>query len=267
MRLTAVLAITCLVALAFAGCSGKDKDGGATSSSSSSSRSSSSATSSSSSHSSTGTTTSSSSSTSTGPSNSPPTGSISAVTNGTLAAFTLNGTDPDGDALSWTLAFGDGNSTNGTTLPATASHNYTAGGNFTANFTVSDGRHTAAYNVTVAVGAGATATQDFAGSWGKGYNPACASDTLPYDAAPDTFAEAAAVAGTWNKPFAVEFASGAAQDHLLFLGADGKVLLHVTVGLPATSWAAQGTVPANTATLAFYGCGGLPGEDVTYHAG
>jgi hypothetical protein len=160
MRITAVLAIACLLALAFAGCSGKDKDGGTTSSSSSSSsRSSTSATSSSSSHSSTGTTTGSSSSTSTGPSsNSPPSGSISATTNGTLAAFALNGTDPDGDALSWTLAFGDGNSTNGTALPTTASHNYTASGNFTAAFTVSDGKDSVAYNVTLTVAAGGGGT-------------------------------------------------------------------------------------------------------------
>ena len=52
--------------------------------------------------------------------------------------FTANGTD-DGDDLSWILDFGDGNKTNGTTLPATVEHTYTNARNYTASLTVSDG--------------------------------------------------------------------------------------------------------------------------------
>src|ERR1041385_6469361 len=109
-----------------------------------------------------------------------PTGTISVVVNGTLASFNLTGQDSDNDTLSWTLSFGDGNQTNGTTLPATAAHNYTAAGNYTANFTVSDGHATAAYNVSIAVGSGGT-VQSSSGSWRLGNPPICAgSQGTPY---------------------------------------------------------------------------------------
>lgn len=97
----------------------------------------------------------SSTSTSSSPANRAPTGAISVVVNGTTATFDLTGTDPDGDALVWGLEFGDGNSTNGTTLPTTLSHNYTAG-NFTANFTITDGSAMATYNVSLNVTGGAS---------------------------------------------------------------------------------------------------------------
>lgn len=88
--------------------------------------------------------------TSTGPApNRPPVGSAGVALNGTSATFTLNGTDPDGDALNWTLAFGDGNSTNGTSLPANATHDYGASGVFNATFTLGDGNLTSVYNLTV----------------------------------------------------------------------------------------------------------------------
>ena len=160
MRLSALLSSLTLVALLFAGCSGDaDGDGGdGTSSSSSSSRASSSTgASSSSSSSSTG----SASSTSSGApaENRPPTGSLSVTVEGSNATFGLTGTDPDGDILVWDLSFGDGSSTNGTTLPANATHAYAAGGNFTANFTVTDGTDPTSYDVLVAiVGSGAGAT-------------------------------------------------------------------------------------------------------------
>jgi hypothetical protein len=54
--------------------------------------------------------------------------------------FLLNGTDAEGDALQWTLAFGDGSANaTGTALPAEVDHVFAAAGNFTANFTASDG--------------------------------------------------------------------------------------------------------------------------------
>lgn len=53
--------------------------------------------------------------------------------------FSLAGTDADGDNLTWVLVFGDGNQTNGTSLPTTVNHTYAAAGNHTASLTVSDG--------------------------------------------------------------------------------------------------------------------------------
>src|SRR5687768_9184834 len=119
MRNLAFLAILTISAMALAGCSDDGGgDGDSTSSSSSTSRSSTSA--SSTSASSSGTT--SASTTSTGPAaNTPPTGSVSAVVNGTNATFSLTGTDADGEDLSWELDFGDGSArATGTDLPATA---------------------------------------------------------------------------------------------------------------------------------------------------
>jgi hypothetical protein len=155
MRLSALLASLTLVAMLFAGCAGDNDgegDGASTSTSGTASRSTSgSATTS---RSSTGTTTS-SGTTSTGPAaNHAPTGSVSAVVNGTEVAFALAGEDQDGDDLSWELSFGDASAaTTGTTLPANVTHEYAAG-NFTANFTVSDGQTTASYEVDVGLSAG-----------------------------------------------------------------------------------------------------------------
>lgn len=153
MRLTALLAALTFLTLAFAGCSDGGGDGEDTTTSSTSTSASATTSSSSSSSSASATTSASSSSTETsGPSNSPPTGSISASVNGTNVTFTLTGSDPDGDTLVWELDFGDGQKEDGTTLPATVEHVY-AVGNYTANFTVTDGTDPKTYDVEVAVAA------------------------------------------------------------------------------------------------------------------
>lgn len=90
------------------------------------------------------------------PGNKAPVGGIAATVNGTSVAFNLTGTDPDGDALQWTLSFGDGAADQqGTTLPANLTHTY-AVGNYTAHYNVTDGKATSSYNVSVAVAAAAT---------------------------------------------------------------------------------------------------------------
>lgn len=72
-------------------------------------------------------------------------------------AFAINGTDPDGDALTWWLdADGDGEKdAEGDSLPANASHEYSAEGNHSATAWVSDGVHTVNASLTVRVSAGA----------------------------------------------------------------------------------------------------------------
>jgi PKD repeat protein len=144
-----LLAVFLLAALALAGCSGGGDDGDKAGPGSSSSTGSGSVT-----------------GTSTAPA--PKANHVpSAALNASVATgasplkvdFTVSGEDPDGDALSWTLAFGDGNRTNGTSLPATASHTYNVTGNSTiaAVLTVSDGRLNATGNVTIRVTAPAAA--------------------------------------------------------------------------------------------------------------
>ena len=108
-----------------------------------------------------------------GDANLSPTGTISVAINGTNATFTLTGSDPDDDPLVWDLDFGDGNATNGTSLPTMVNHTYVpsnatgkATGNLTAVFTLSDGAGNVAYNVTVALGGGGSSklTQIVTGS-------------------------------------------------------------------------------------------------------
>lgn len=83
--------------------------------------------------------------------------------------FTVDGADIDGDELSWELTFGDGGSTNGTGVPANATHTYGAGGNYTATLEVSDGLTNATSSVNVTLAAGAPASQDFEGEWTGGF--------------------------------------------------------------------------------------------------
>lgn len=95
------------------------------------------------------------------PANTPPTANLTAdVLNGSAPLsvnLTLDGSDADGDDLSWTLELGDGNSTEGDTLPATVAHNFTAAGNYTLWLNVTDGEATATANLTITVESGAIA--------------------------------------------------------------------------------------------------------------
>lgn len=73
-----------------------------------------------------------------------------------LVNFSLDGADPDDDALNWTLDV-DGDGTpdfNGSALPATVNHTYTEPGTFNATYTLSDGlleaQASLTFNVTAA---------------------------------------------------------------------------------------------------------------------
>jgi PKD repeat protein len=132
MGLKPLLACLVLASLAFAGCAGKDKDDdGTATSSSSTSRGATAAT------------------------NHAPTAALNvSAVNGSAplnVTFTVSGADADNDTLSWTLAFGDNTTANGTSLPANVTHLFTAAGAFLANLTVTDGVANATANVTVSV--------------------------------------------------------------------------------------------------------------------
>ncbi|HUR24767.1 MAG TPA: PKD domain-containing protein [Candidatus Thermoplasmatota archaeon] len=142
MRTLLVIACLALLAVTFAGCSDPERypDGVPQGTSTRSQTGTSSSATRSATH------TASSSATSTGPgpgiAAGAPTATLKATPpNGTAplnVTFDLSGSDPDGDNLTWVLVFGDGNQTNGTTLPTTVKHVY-AKGNHTASLTVSDG--------------------------------------------------------------------------------------------------------------------------------
>lgn len=84
--------------------------------------------------------------------NAPPVMSLSVdVGNGTIpfpVNFTIEATDADGDALSWTLDV-NGTRFNGTELPATVLHTFNATGNTTVVATVTDGNATVSETVRV----------------------------------------------------------------------------------------------------------------------
>lgn len=257
MRLV-FLAIVTVVSLALAGCSdGGDQDGGSTTSSSSSTGGSSSST------------TSSTDSTSAAPAaNRAPTGTVSAAVNGTNATFTMNGTDLDGDELTWTLDFGDGAAANGTDLPATSQHAYTVG-NYTANLTISDGEAQSSYEVAVVVAAGAAGgSQEAAGDWVAGsLINGCLSDFIlgdpNYPAELDgvTYASFAIDPVTYGQPFSFDITSPApfTDPGLTMLDADGAILYDSVAVL-------SDVVPAGAVTGYFWACDGamLSG---TYSAG
>jgi len=272
MRLALVACLTVLM-LAFAGCSGKGSGSSSsttTSHTTSSSTSSSSSASSSSSHS-----TSSSSSTAPAPANHPPTGAVSVAVNGTSAKFSLSGSDADQDTIVWDLAFGDGNTTNGTTLPATVSHNYTKTGNLTASYTITDGKDRTTYNVTVDVSGAAGATgQTVTGSWMAGGPISCEQ----FADGDDLNQKAAQLEGIDFVSFPVDASTLGAAFHVDtkptvpgggfevdFYDAGGKNLANFENAGP-TDLTVAGTVPAGAATGVFFPCSPGPG-DFTYTAG
>ncbi|MCA1811951.1 MAG: PKD domain-containing protein [Halobacteriales archaeon] len=85
----------------------------------------------------------------------PPMANLTAsVASGTAplnVTFALTGSDADGDALNWTLTFGDGNRTSGVGLPANVTHGFHLGGNFTVTLLATDGHANATASVLVRV--------------------------------------------------------------------------------------------------------------------
>lgn len=95
-------------------------------------------------------------STSGGPANHAPLANLTAnVTTGMAPLainFTLNGTDGDGDALTWVLSFGDGSvNVTGSSLPASVVHDFGQAANFTVRLEITDGQ--ALVNATLVIAA------------------------------------------------------------------------------------------------------------------
>lgn len=262
----ALLAVLALTIVALAGCTsngGGGDDEPTTSSSSSSSRSTSSSASS--------TTSASSSSSAPTNQNDAPTGSLNAVVAGLVATFNLTGSDPDGDALSWALAFGDGNVTQGTALPASANHTYAAAGNFTAVFTLTDGKASASYNVTVAaVAAASLVTQSFEGEWVAGtYN--CALRRTAHDEGGQGSMQGVAYVtflidpATIGRPFTISLTSTARPVYYTIELTDdaGTAQYEGPLEPAADNPTYTGTVPAGAVFAFVASCGGA-GFTVSY---
>ena len=158
-RMKILLALLLATALVLSGCAQKkdDDDGAAASSSTSSSQSM------------TGTGGSVGGNLST---NQPPSATLTANSTGGLnVTFALNATDNDGDALTWSLDFGDNATQNGTfparlgnaskpfAHAANVTHLYDAGGAFNVTLTLSDGKATTNVSLALNVTAGSSFEQ------------------------------------------------------------------------------------------------------------
>lgn len=290
MRIPAAFALVLLASLALAGCSGNDPlryPSPVTSTSHTATSASASASS---------TAPASSSSSSTGPAgnatgNHPPTGALDVQVNGTLANFTLTGSDADNDSLSWTLAFGDGNATNGTALPATVTHNYTAAGNVTPVFTLSDGNHTTAYNATIAVGVGAAA-ETVTSTWTVGsvwcvnypYNASSIGGGGPTPfkhgtpAANSLYGEVVVKASWAGRPYHADFGKPANMEDAAIIAfydaSDGYLDSGASAGglngppdPAADPMTADGTIPAGAAIATLMNCANPQGITATLTVG
>lgn len=177
-----------------------------------------------------------------------------------LVNFTLNAT---GNVSSWALGFGDGQTTNGTTLPAAVNHTYEIGGNFSANLTVtySDGENRSALlNLTIVVPAGAPAPDvlvfEFADSLGC-VGDAGADTCISFTAGPD--APVSGIDGYWQaldeRYWGLSFTTtvdqvqpAVADSDCAFTDAD-----HAIIGEANNSSSpCAGTVPAGTAFIFLY---------------
>jgi PKD repeat protein len=192
MRLLTAIALVCLASVTLAGCSTTDPLRYPTPVSSSASHSASGSASASVS----GSASASATGTSTGPAgngtvgnatNHAPTANITvSPANGTAplnVTLTLSGTDADNDTLTWKLLFGDGNVTNGTTLPTSLVHRYAQGGNYTPTLTVTDGRSNTTASTKLPIAAGSVGTA-------PALDPACQGApqaTLPPAGAPPQY--------------------------------------------------------------------------------
>lgn len=214
MRVVAsALVVLCIV---LAGCSGGDS----TSTSSSDGTSGPSGTgSTSTSRSGTSTTATATTTTANPSSNTPPSGSLSvSVPAGAVplnVTFTIDGTDRDGDDLSWKLdVTGDGEPESTTeapaAFPATYSHTYAVEGVYNATLTITDGKTDSKFHVLVNATSGDFAKQSVTGGW-TASSAGCGG---PYDSwvfgtpADGTgWKEFAVDAGTYGRPYQLDFTS------------------------------------------------------------
>ena len=272
----ALLAVLLLLTLAFAGCASKGKGGddsdsdptGGSSTKSGTSTTSGSATG-------TGSSSGSTTMTGTGAPNGKPTAQLGAATasGSLLVNFTVDASDPDGDALNWSLAFGDGSFENGTVVPTNTTRTFSAAGTYTDVLTVSDGLLNATSSVNVTLEAGAPAMQDFEGEWAIGNvdapNVASADGCDAIEPMDGVFMALFGIdAATRGKPYTATVDASSTADSIIFwevkfLDASCAILEGPNVEGPVPI---AGTVPVG-AVHAWMSSDGGARVTGTYHAG
>jgi hypothetical protein len=202
--------------------------------------------------------------------NQAPVGSISAsIAQGTVPVwvnFTLTGSDPDGDKLTWNLDL-DGDDKvdkSGEALPATVSHNYTAAGTFNVTYTVSDDKHAStSYAITINATAAAGGTgpiQVVDGSYQSGAGAGCSPFGGFLNAVNVDHARFNADPLTWGRPFKITWTTnGPAVEFLIWwLGPDG-----LEERMASSSPTVEDVVPLDRTSAIVSSCGG--GVLITFH--
>ena len=217
-----------------------------------------------------GTTSSSSSKSPQSGDNKPPTATLSVSTTSgppPLAVnFTVGGVDPDGDAIQWSLDYGDGSvAASGNALPKDVSHAFTAAGNFTVKLTVTDSKGAAGDKmqvITVSAGA-AEGPQVTDGDWTAGGPVSCEQfadgddlnkvltpfegiEFVTFDIRADTanalFYTTVTPTVPAAGPFEIDFYDAGGANLGYFQSSD------------AQSFDIPGTVPAGAVTAVFFAC-------------
>ncbi len=192
--------------------------------------------------------------------------------------FDLFGSDDDGGPLTWTLDLGDGNETEGDTLPTTYTHTYALAGNHSVNFTVSDGDEETTAEATVEVTPTATQEpiQEETLSWDHENpywmgDPASVLSLLGDDVAfPDpvegvTYDTFAVDPDTHGRTFLIVYACDSEDSQgIAFFDDDGEQLLRDWASNSGNDCEIENTVPAGAANAYVYSGGG--GDSANYTA-
>lgn len=166
----------------------------------------------------------------------------------------LNGTDADGDSLTWELSLGNETLANGTELPVIVNQTIERAGNHTFHLAVSDGNETTVVNFTfIGLQPLATPSQTVEGNI-DGYSPACIDSSL-YAAGMDGYVEVPVDPATIGLGYSYSFQSASVFDAFMILDAAGEALVYDVVGIHMPfDWSGSGTVPAGATTLVFAAC-------------
>lgn len=180
--------------------------------------------------------------------------------------LTLNATDADGDALTWTLALSSNASfaANGTTFPANVTV-LLAAGNHTFNATVSDGVSNDTKSLLVAVLPAVGGPWQLESGAIVGHAATCAAG--PYDATTQGFVKLPINPLTIGLPYTVTLRAGSAYDGVVWLDASDGEISHDLLGITEGGWELSGTVPEGAAALALLACGNTFDETFVYHSG
>lgn len=184
-----------------------------------------------------------------------------------LVNFTLADAANSTLAYEWTLDFGDGNETAGTTLPAVVNHTFESVGNYTVNFTISSEDGDSLASLVIVAELGRVVLQHVAGTWELGATGCLSSyDVWESGTALNglTVVEFAVVASSIGKSYKASFTT---DPEVIFVAVDFyDAAGDLVSGASDDDGTVDGTVPAGAALGLLHACNSGAGS-VVYDAG